>query len=399
MRDNRTEGDEMVKDEGFSKTEAKALLAGRDAVNRTQFQYTQEARPRFMRGRLGVLFMFFMFAQNSTFFAVKEPGRIRYLLMLMAMAGIMGLPGAEDMAAIAQFIARRLGMRLNVEEEVSRFVIDNFGGEIPPDLLLHGASRFSFGLPAAADLVGIPLPVFDMSAALGMGRLVPGVAELGPPGFDFDKKFSRVGTDIAGATFGIGINFLKFLSDSELPWTDPKRFERAMPRALKNVFKAGRFFDEGRERTRSGATIAEFDTDEFEDIGEILLAGAGFQPRKLTREWDRISAQREAQNYWKIRRGILMKQFSIAAMAQDKEAKADMIQAIKRYNGDVPFAVMRITKDTLRRSLKERNRRNRLTDAGIAEEKMFRRLRQVLGRLFPSNRGGVWDVQDVSRIR
>ena len=94
-----------------------------------------------------------------------------------------------------------------------------------------------------------------------------------------------------------------------------------------------------------------------------------------------------------------MAQFSIAAMAQDKEAKADMIQAIKRYNNDVPFAVMKITRDSLRKRLKERTRRNRLTEAGIAQEKMFRPLSKDIARLFPSDRGGTVDVQDVSRIR
>ena len=399
VRVQKTEFDSLVKDEGFSETEAKAFLAGRDAVDRSQFEYASWARPRFMRGRLGVLFMFFMFVQNSLFFAVHEPGRLRYMLMLMTMAGVMGLPGAEDMAAIAQFIARRLGMRLNVEEEVSRFVVDNFGGDVPPDLLLHGASRFGFGIPAAADMIGIPLPVFDMSASISMGRLIPGVSELGPPGRDFDRRFSKISTDVAGATFGIGINFLKMMNDAELPWTDPKRWERGMPRALKNVIKAGRYGLEGKERTRSGSTFVEFDTDEFEDIGEILLAGAGFQPRKLTREWDRVAAKREAETYWTLRRGILMKQFGIAALAGDKEAAADMIEAIKRYNNDVPFRTMAITRETLRKGRKERLRRRRLEEAGISQTKMFQPLSQDLNRLFPSDKGGVVDVQDVSRIR
>ena len=94
-----------------------------------------------------------------------------------------------------------------------------------------------------------------------------------------------------------------------------------------------------------------------------------------------------------------MRQFSIAAMAQDKEAKADMLQAIKRFNKEVPSTAIRITRKSLKKSLKARLRSNRLIEAGIPQEKMFRETAQETARLFPSDRGGVYDVQDVSRIR
>ncbi len=119
----------------------------------------------------------------------------------------------------------------------------------------------------------------------------------------------------------------------------------------------------------------------------------------MTREWDRTAAKREAEAYWSIRRGILMKQFGIAALAQDKEAKADVIKAIKRFNNDVPFKTIWITRDTLRKSLKERKRQRRLIEAGISRQKMFVPLSLEINKILPGERGGVVDVQDVSRIR
>ena len=89
----------------------------------------------------------------------------------------------------------------------------------------------------------------------------------------------------------------------------------------------------------------------------------------------------------------------MAALAQDKEAKADVIKAIQRFNKEVPFNTIRITRDTLRTSLKERVRRRRLIEAGISQQKMFIPLSQDINRILPGERGGIVDVQDISRIR
>lgn len=393
---NTLEHRDLVR-KGFNEGEALAYLAARDAVWATQFQYSNHARARFMRGRKGVIFTFFTFVQNMVFFAAHDRGRIQFFLMMFVLAGMMGLPFAEDINAVARFAARKLlGQDFDIEKATREFVVDVMGEDsISPDLILHGISRVGFGIPAAADILGIPFPKFDLSASVGLGRIIPGVQELGPPSRSFDAMFSRISTDVAGASFGIGINILKFLSDDELPFGDHKRWERALPRAMKNLIKANRFLEEGRERTRTGATVLEFDASDPDQLAEIIGQAAGFTPTRLSRKWDRQRMEQEAIAFWTIRRGMLLKQMDHATTVGDKGAVADVIAAIRRYNNEVAIAGFKISSRELRQSQRERARRRRLFEVGIPAQRRAIGLVRDIQRLFPE----VEDVEDVTRMR
>jgi len=207
--------------------------------------------------------------------------------------------------------------------------------------------------------------------------------------------FSRISTDVAGASFGIGINILKFLSDDELPFGDHKRWERALPRAMKNLIKANRFLEEGRERTRTGATVLEFDASDPDQLAEIIGQAAGFTPTRLSRKWDRQRMEQEAIAFWTIRRGMLLKQMDHATTVGDKGAVADVIAAIRRYNNEVAIAGFKISSRELRQSQRERARRRRLFEVGIPAQRRAIGLVRDIQRLFPE----VEDVEDVTRMR
>lgn len=386
---------------GFDIVEARAYLAARDAVRRTQFQYAQHARPKFMRGKKGVVFTFFMFTQSMLHFAAYDPGRVRYLVLMLAMAGMMGLPGAEDLEAIAKLLARNiLGKDFDVQREVRELVLGMFGDAIPPDLLLHGVGRVGFGLPALMDLLGLPKPQFDFSRRIGFGRILPGVAELGAPGLDFDEAMSRVSTQAAGAAFGIGFNIIKALSDDTLPFDDFKRWERALPTSLGNLARTLRYAAEGRERSRTDATIVDYNITDPDHIAELALRAIGFNPTRVQREWDRIKMQREAEAYWTARRAIVLKLWSHSFGLRDSELRESALNDVKRYNAEVPFGSMRITGEQLAKSRTEHLRQIRLREAGITRTKAMRPLAREISSLHPETRqSAIIDVEDASRLR
>ena len=368
----------------FSEIEALAYLAGRDAVRRTQFQYAAHARPRFMHGRKGTLFTFFMFLQSMLFFTRYSPGNGRFLLMLLFMGGLMGLPGAEDLNAILKMIGRNwYGSQFDLEEEVRRFVVDATDGTIPPDLFLKGASRVGFGIPAAMDALGLPMSGFDMSSNIGLGQVIPGVAQLGRPGVEFDARAASIATDTAGAAFGIGINIIQAMTDDSYPIDDMKRWERAMPRALRNLHKAARFYNEGRERTRTGTTILEFNKNDPYQMSEIIAQGLGFSPTRLSRKWDRLRMEQEATIYWRVRRQLLMSAFDRALVTDDKPGKKDVISDIRTYNNEVPFNEMGISNKELGQSMQARKQSRLLQERGIAKSLRERRLVKDVQSLFP----------------
>lgn len=386
---------------GFNQVEARAYLAAKDAVNQTQFRYAQHARPKFMRGKKGVVFTFFMFTQSMLHFARYSPGNTRYLVMMLFMAGLMGLPGSEDLEAIARLLARNLlGKDFDVQREVRELVTGMLGDQIPPDLFLRGVGRVGFGLPALMDLLGLPKAQFDFSRRIGFGRIIPGLAELGAPGRDFDEVMSGVSQQAAGATFGIGFNIIKALSDDQLPANDFKRWERMMPTALGNVSRVLRYATEGRERSRTDATIVDYNITDPDHIAELALRAVGFQPTRVQREWDRIKMQREAEAYWTARRAIILKLWSHSFGVRDPDLRETALTDVRSYNAEVPFGVMKITGEQLAKSRKEHLRQIRLREAGIASTKAMRPLAREIGTLHPETiPTTIVDAEDVTGIR
>ncbi len=386
------EFEEVVK-AGKTPVEAMAYIAGKDAVEGSQFQYSLWARPRFMRGKKAVIFTFFMFQQNMLRFALRDPGAARYWLMMLFAAGVMGLPGAEDLAAVAKWMARKFDKDFDVEKELREFSLALMDDDVAPDMMLHGLSRIGFGLPQAMELIGMPRPSFDFSANLSMGQLIPGLQELVSVGGDFDSRFSRATTDMAGATIGIGINAIKALTDDALPAGDWKRWERAMPRALRNMSKANRFLTEGRERNRADATVVEFDASDANHVAEIFAQLTGFTPLRLSRRWDRDRMVKEAEMYWSTRRNTLMKQLDHARVLNDRALEKSIKGKIRQYNHEIPFGSMRISHANLRASAKARARSRRLQEAGMPSTKGLRPLARGIRALFPEVE------EDVEEIR
>lgn len=400
----QTEFDNLTQEQGLSESEALAFLAGKDAVIATQFEYNAWARPRFMRGKAATVLTFFMFTQNMVWFSMFSPGNARFLLMMFAMAGLMGLPGAEDLSAVVTAVGRRVfGVNFDPEKEIRKLTAELFDNPAVSDGLLHGISRTGFGAGTMQAMTGWPLPVIDMSGSIGMGRVVPGL-EAGAQAISgrarFDEALGAFGGDAAGASFGIFLDLFRFLNDSYLPIDDAKRWERAMPRSFRAVARATRVGLEGRERDRRRSTVLAFDTDDPQQLAELIFMAGGFQPTSLTRTWDRRNAQFEVLNYWRTRRTMLLNDFWWSVDRGDKEARKDVIDHVKRFNKDAPYPQMRITQDTLKRSLKDRLRVKRLKEAGLPVEKMYRPFKQQLDNIYPQPRhsqeeagNGIVDVE------
>lgn len=364
---------------GWSPENARAFLAGRDAVERTQFEYAKWARPKFLRGKLGSLFAFWNFKQNALWFLAHDPGKLRALGLLVATAGVMGLPGMEDLNDIFKvFASWALGKYVNPELEV-RKVIRAMQGEDGEsgiaDLLLHGFGRDSFGMGWLAQQAGIPFPSVDLSYRLGFGKLVPGVGPM--TDFRLDTSDKVVGTlqEAVGAAYSIPLTMMLRLADGSPD--SAKQLERIMPRAARNVLRAMRYYKRGEETTGSGAGIADFDVTDADSLAEIVAVGLGFTPSRLSRKWDYNAQQQEIVKYWATRRGILFRQFAFAKQAKDKEGLDDAINAIRRFNANIPDRKLRITTQALRDSLKSRLSNQLKIEAGRSA------IDQQLKPLFP----------------
>ena len=376
---------EALRNEGWTEAEATAYVTARDATITTQFQYGREYAPRFMRGKLRSVFVFKTFIQNYVLFLANYPAAaVRSLLILGFLGGIMGVPGADDLKEILKAIGWSFfGKDFDLEKEARKLIVsmvgkDNNGADIA-DIILSGIARKGYGIPAFMDMLGgtvgvdVPMPTFDRSASISGGTLLP--VELGklfgPPVQSPDAVISSQAQKASGAVFGAGFNIYKAMTNSKLDWSDSKRWERAVPRALGSVAHAYRVGSEGRERSNTGSTIVKYDVRDTEQLMEVIGIGMGYTPYRTNLQWDRIMAGQEAVKLWDIRRQGLMKQMGNAVLGKDQKEIDRVRVAIKKFNEDLPPEARgkAITSDAMKQSLGGQARTRAAQEAELSVRK------------------------------
>lgn len=380
--------------EGFTEKEARAFLAGRDTVNRTQFEYARWNRPKFMKGKVkGTIFTFWLFTQGMLNFGRTAPGAMKYWMIMLATAGLMGLPGAEDLKDILRAASQWwFGTDFDLELEARRYIATMINPwlkeqdvpnltralglakegnlQVSEELFLYGLSQETFGLVNFAEALGVPyVPSVDLSGSLSMGRLAPIDMSVFRPGLDWNTRVSKTVERLAGAALGPSVGMLNGLFDPKLPGDDFKVWEKAMPRIMKSFLRAGRLATEGEERTRTGSSVLEFDPMDPMHNAELWSMALGFQPSRLSKAWNLEIAKREAVSYWDARKAILLNQLDHAKYMNDKLGVADMKKAIARYNKSVPWESKRITNKTIQKSLKAREARRKKAARGEPQSK------------------------------
>jgi len=366
----------------------KAVVAAREANWSVNFENSRWNRPEFMRGKKSAALLFGNFLQNAVFFAIKDPGKRRFYLILLLLAGIQGLPGADDIEDLVNFAAtylnRMLGIKspmVNMKHEM-REMLNELGAN--PDLILHGISQNSFGLGHVGELAGIPIPQFDLSASLGMGNIlplteIPNQALLGTKPGDL---FMRA----AGSATGAGGNLIAniytgLMSDDPDTW---RRMEKLIPMASAvNVSKAMRYATRGKEETRSGKIIADFEPFDARASMEIAGQALGFTPSRVRAGWEQQMLLGDMSRYYSVQRTKLLKDHNWALYTEDREARADAIEAIREFNAAVPYPEMGISASSIRESARAYITSRAYGEAGIVQEKKLRRLEKQVQEAYP----------------
>ena len=315
-----------------------AYGVAREAIEKTQFEYANWNRPAFMRGKASVIFLFYQFLQNSLYFAARDPGNIRYLAILLGAAGLQGLPFAEDLLDIFDRVFSSKNKKVDSRKEIREFVTE-LGAN--PDLIMHGASRFGLGIPWVARQASLPIPDFDISASLSMGRPLRVTEPLLSVTGDFSKNFPEAFQAAGGALLSLPLEAWKIL-DSNEPWT-AKRMENVMPSMFRSVSKAYRMLSQGQETTASGVPLEKFDLSDPQDLTGIGMQAIGFRPTALAQEQEKLYTMRETVTFYKERRQEIMNYLDHAYSVGDKEYIKDAIEAVQRYNREVPYKLMSIT--------------------------------------------------------
>ena len=326
----------------------------REAIRTTQFEYARWNRAAFMRGKAGILFVFQQYVQNILYFITREPGRARYMLMMLLAGGLQGLPGAEDIMETMDLMGDKWKKwtkstrdpRTDVREWLRNFAIQLHAS---PELIMHGMSAQSFGLglDSVNNMLGTSMASISFEASISMGNIIPGWEAL--------MKFGRgipvgqsgqiaTAKDILGAAITIPINMLQWAMDPDP--SELRAFERMAPSVIKGGTRAFRIANGvtedgvGTLTNRKGETIADFDMSNPEHIAELIGMALSAQPTKVLRVQEAKWAEKEALAFYKAMRRNLQVAFNFAMEERrrvgDTGAVKDARKAIERYNSIVP---------------------------------------------------------------
>lgn len=407
---------------------ARAVITAINATDSTQYVYARYSRPRFMRGPLGAtLFVFKRYIQATLYMLGHNKSDVlpRFMIMALLMGGLGGVPGYEDVVGLFRALAKWFfGKDVSVDRLVRQYMNMYLGKDSPvqPDLILHGLSRYGFGLPALMDLMGsvvtgnparglhnapggtVPAPVFDRSRALSMGNILPlNFGKLIEPVDKQDKVMNDQLQQASGAVFSVGFNLYKSIMASYQGDMDRKEWERSMPRALSSASRSYRALSEGRERGRGGPnsapTIIPYNAwgegRQTEHLMEAIGLAGGYQPLRLQMKWDSIIAKAEVTAFYDFKRKGLLEQFFEARKGGNKEEIEKMASELRRYNKELPEYARgkTITDDTIKRSMAGRERALQAKEAGVPVQKANIGISKHIDSLFPES------TVDVRRVK
>jgi len=384
-----------LRNEGWSHEEASAYVTAADAVRTTQYEYADYAKPAFMRGKAGAIFVFKSFVQNTLFMLWNYPSAgVRSFLIMGFLGGLMGLPGAEDLTDIMKAVAYQFfGKDFDLEREARQFVHDVSDGKIDPGIMLHGISREGFGMPAALDYLGesvglgdIPMPTLDRSGSIGLGQISPvDIGALFGPTKDQNAAVARGAQQAAGAAFGMTFALYQALTDTQHDVSDPQRWIRVMPTAMRNVVKAYSAYQTGELKSASGVPVQSFDPNDTEQMMEVLAMGLGYQPLSVTSQYDRMRAISEVKTFWQLRHDGLLRQAREAYLSGDKEEFERQKAAIQQYNRQLPpeFKAFSVTPDSLKQSIGNAAKMDYRASQGLPLTKQDAGLVKALDPLYP----------------
>jgi hypothetical protein len=307
----------------------------------------------------------------------------------------MGLPFAEDLSEVIEAITKRLqaagwiSSSFSPAEAARALVRDITRGtmfdQTGPDLFLHGISRYGFGLGLLPDGWGIPR--FDVSANLSLGRVIPGLQEVarGMGKFaSWNDTVAQAAEQTAGAGWGYFFALMKFMTSPTLS-QDYREWEKLMPRAVKAASKGVRFWWSGRERTTSGATFAEFDGKDPDDVATMVFQVLGATPTRISMKWEALGVARDQAAFLQGWKTSLYAYYDYARRDGDREATQAVLERMREFNRRLPQSLrgMGFTSQQLRSSSRGRERGRRLEELGLPSARSQRGVFRDVQDLFP----------------
>lgn len=319
-------------------------LAGRElyefaknTVDQTQNAYNETNRPGAARDPVwSLLFMFksfplFTMEMLESMYRQNPKSAVYFLVGLTAVAGVNGLPFADEIMDLADTISQKLfGSPFN-----SRRALRN---------MLKDASEAAVGVDLSHVLTrGLINDMFDMNIAsrISLSGVIPGT-RIGTA----DGNYARVAEEVLGApiamltTLGTGAGLV-------LKGEFEKALREAGPSAVRNVIKAAEQYDRGYAIDGQGRKLI--------DVGgpQIFWQALGFTSGGLAQMYDLDRTVKQTEAYYSMVQTDLMSKLTRAISEGDQAKAQEVLDLTNRWNTTYPDMPIMLNPATLRRRIVE----------------------------------------------
>jgi hypothetical protein len=250
------------------------------------------------------------------------------MLTLFAMAGMDGLPFAEDIEDVIDTIGQWLGYATNSKKTLRNNLAEWLGKDMS-EFVLNGVS----GIP------GVPL---DVSGRLGMHNLIPGTAI----GKQSEKNKLRDVQELIGPMGRViqsGGQAMEALAQGK----GGEAAKTLLPSAIQNMLKGLEMMQTGEYRDTKGRKVADT------TAAEAGFKAIGFQPNRVARQSESIGILQQDINLHRLKEDAIADKWARGIADKDSEAVAAAKQDLKDWNEKNPDMRIIISPPQIQRRLRE----------------------------------------------
>jgi hypothetical protein len=297
-----------------------------EAVFGTQFRYDEANRPALADSGVGSLFFVFksfpiFMMETMTFLAKTNPKSAVFMLgMLVLMAGVEGLPFAEDLEDLIDVLAQRLfNEPFNSKRWLRNTLKSASEAVVGADLsgvLMHGVANSLTGL--------------NFASRVGAGNLWPGT-RIGAADVDYRRAMEEILGPVGGMIGGV-VSGVDALSKGNFL----EAAKKGLPLAAKNAVKGWEQFEKGYATDAGGRKLV--------DVGswEAFWQSVGFSSSALAQVYESDTLDRRTTAFYVGIREQFTKEMVSAIRDGDRAAANEVGQAIMAWNQahpDMPIAM------------------------------------------------------------
>lgn len=323
----------LAKDKGMTNDDA--YKSAQETVYATQFRYDEANRPALARGDVGSLLFTFktypiFMAETLAHLARTSPSSAVFMLLgLTVMAGVEGLPFAEDLEDLIDTIAQRVfGSPFNTKRALRNVLKNASEAVVGADL----SGIFMHGL--ANELTGL-----SFASRVGLGNFIPGT-RVGTA----DADYKRVLTEILGPVGSMAQGWLSG-ADSLFKADFEAAAKQALPLAGQNAVKG------------VGQWMAGYATDvggrKLIDVGgwESFWQTLGFSSAALGKAYESDRIDRQTKAFYTQAHAQFTKDLVKAVQSGDLAAAQRVSEAVTEWNKTHPDMPIALSPQNMRKAI------------------------------------------------